>query len=277
MKKIIFVLSDSTGETAMTLLRAALVHYKDPNLNIKRYKNIRNEVQLERIIEEALNADSFLVHTITSHKIRGALTSLAKKNKIREIDLLGPVLSKLDTYFGISTSEAEPGLLRSVDEKYYKRIEAIEFTVKHDDGRSHKDLKEADIILVGISRTSKTPLSVFLSHNGWKVANVPLVYGTEIPEQLFEVDQKKIIGLTIDPPTLYKIRKNRLQRFGSDKKGDYAQIDKIEQEIAYAQDLFKKNRSWPVFNVTDKALEETASEIIKIISTRMGLKTPPLF
>jgi hypothetical protein len=154
-------------------------------------------------------------------------------------------------------------------------VEAIEFAVKHDDGKLLTDLDKADIILVGISRTSKTPLSLFLSHKGWRVANIPLVPGSPLPEELFKVDQRKIVGLIIDPDSLQKIRRNRLERIKQDPGSDYARIDKIFEEIDYAKELFSKNKRWPVFNVTERALEETATEITRIICTRMGLKFNP--
>jgi regulator of PEP synthase PpsR (kinase-PPPase family) len=160
---------------------------------------------------------------------------------------------------------------------YFKRIEAIEYTVRHDDGKTLNELDKADIVLVGISRTSKTPLSIFLSHKGWKVANIPLVPGSPLPLQLFKIDQRKIIGLIIDIDSLQRIRKNRLEKFGQDSGGEYASIQQILKEIEYAENLFKQNKRWPVFNVTERALEETASEIVRLIASRMGLPESVLF
>jgi regulator of PEP synthase PpsR (kinase-PPPase family) len=182
----------------------------------------------------------------------------------------------LDLYFGVH-SEAQAGLLRSVDNRYFKRIEAIEYTVKHDDGKCLTDLDQADIILVGVSRTSKTPLSIFLSHKGWKVANIPLVMGSPIPEEIMKVDQRKIVGLIIDADSLSRIRRNRLEKFGQDPGGEYARMSYIDGEIEYAQSIFRKNKRWPIFNVTERALEETATEITRIISARMGLPDKMLF
>jgi len=182
------------------------------------------------------------------------------------------LLQSLDQYFGVAAGgNKSVGILRMVDERYFKRVEAIEYTVKHDDGKCLTDLDDADIILVGVSRTSKTPLSIFLSHKGWKVANVPLVLNSPLPESLFKVDQRKIVGLLIDSDSLSKIRRNRLEKFGQDPGGEYARLGYIEKEIQYAQELFKQNRRWPVFNVTERALEETAAEIVRIIASRMGL------
>ena len=130
---------------------------------------------------------------------------------------------------------------------------------------------------MGLSRTSKTPLSIFLSHKGWRVANIPLVLNQPLPEEIFKVDQRKIVGLLIDIPSLQKIRRNRLEKFGTDPGGEYASMSYIENELAYAEELFKKNRRWPVFNVTERALEETASEITRIVASRMGWPDSALF
>ena len=177
----------------------------------------------------------------------------------------------MDLFLGKDTSNAQVGALRTVDERYFKRIDAIEYTVKHDDGKLLTDLDSADIILVGISRTSKTPLSIFLSHKGWKVANIPIVYNSPIPEELFSVDQRKVVALLIDEDSLFRIRRKRLEKFGQDPGGEYASMKHISQEIEYAQGIYKKNRRWPVFNVTDRALEETAAEIVKVVAQRLNL------
>jgi [pyruvate, water dikinase]-phosphate phosphotransferase / [pyruvate, water dikinase] kinase len=169
------------------------------------------------------------------------------------------------------SAKAQANVLRTVDDRYFKRIEAIEYTVKHDDGKCLTDFAEADIIIIGVSRTSKTPLSIFLSHKGWKVVNIPLVLNSPLPKEVFEADQRKIVGLILDADSLARIRRNRLEKFGQDPGGEYAKMSYIEQEILQAQELFRKNRKWPVLNVTDRALEETASEIIRIVANRMGL------
>jgi regulator of PEP synthase PpsR (kinase-PPPase family) len=156
-----------------------------------------------------------------------------------------------------------------VNDQYFKRVAAIEFTLNHDDGRNINSLEEAEVVLVGISRTSKTPLSMYLSLEGIKTVNVPIVMGVTLPEKLFQVDQRKIFGLTIDADELFKIRKNRLSRLGlSNDEGDYADITKVTQEIEWANKIFSENKRWPVFNVTGKALEETAAEIMKLLNMR---------
>lgn len=273
----IYLISDGTGETAATMLRAALVQYSDREVNLVRSKNIRTEAQLDPLIDEVSERHGLIVYTIVSANLRKKILEKSQQKGILSIDLMGPLLAVLDQFLGVATHAPQAGLLRAVDESYFKRIEAIEYTVKHDDGKTTADLDKADIILVGISRTSKTPLSIFLSHKGWKVANVPLVLGSPLPEDLFKVDQRKIVGLIIDIESLQRIRKSRLERFGQDPGGEYASLSMISKEVEYANDLFKKNKRWPVFNVTERALEETATEITRLVSSRLGKPSSALF
>lgn len=253
------------------MTRAALVQYEQMDINIVRCKNVRTEAQVDSVVEEALQNKAIIVHTVVSPTLRAKIHDAASSKGLSHVDLLGPLLNSLDQYFGVRSEHMEAGLLRTVDDRYFRRIAAIEFTVKHDDGKTLAHLGEADIILVGISRTSKTPLSIFLSHKGWKVANIPVVLNTPLPEELFQVDQRKVIGLTIDEESLQKIRRNRLEKFGQDPGGEYAQVAYIQRELDYVSEIFKKNRRWPVFNVTERALEETAAEITRIIVARLGL------
>ncbi len=268
----IFIIADGTGETAATMIRAALVQYQDADINIVRSKNVRTEAQVESVIADAVEHRGIIIHTVVSPNLRQMIQEHAAAKGLPSVDLIGPLLQSLDQYFGLAAGGSKSvGILRMVDERYFKRVEAIEYTVKHDDGKCLTDLDEADIILVGVSRTSKTPLSIFLSHKGWKVANIPLVLNSPLPESLFTVDQRKIVGLLIDSDSLSKIRRNRLEKFGQDPGGEYARLSYIEKEIQYAYELFRQNRRWPVFNVTERALEETAAEIVRIIASRMGL------
>ena len=272
----IYVLSDSTGETASTMIRAALVQYSTKEINITRCKNVRTENQAQAVIEECFERRGMLVYTVASPQLRAKIHELASGKGIPYFDLLGPLLGTLDVFFG-QHSESHVGALRAVDERYFKRIEAIEYTVKHDDGKTFSELDKADIVLVGISRTSKTPLSIFLSHKGWKVANVPLVLETPLPEELFKIDQRRIVGLIIDIDSLQRIRKSRLEKFGQDPGGEYASMSHISKEIEYAEKIYKQNRRWPVLNVTERALEENASEIVRIIAARLGLPDSVVF
>ncbi len=263
-KLTIFVLSDGTGETADQMIKAALVQYMKGGLKIVRYKNVRNETQVASIFEEAHTMRAIVVYTVVSENLRDFIVKMSKQCGVPVVDLLGPLLELLSRFL-TKDPHSSPGLFHQVNEYYFKRIEAIEFTVKHDDGRYSDNLNEADIILVGLSRTSKTPLSVYLSYKGWKVANVPVVKGIALPERLFEVDQRKIIALTIDANALAVIRRERLIKMGEDPSGDYANFDHVVEEIEWCKEMFRKNRKWPVFDVTGKALEETAAEVEKFI------------
>jgi [pyruvate, water dikinase]-phosphate phosphotransferase / [pyruvate, water dikinase] kinase len=272
----VFILSDGTGETAATMVRAALVQYSAQEVTIQRFKNIRSEDQIAPIIDECFEKRGLIAHTFASPVFRKKTAELCIDKSIPYTDLLGPLIGTLDNFFGVQSS-SQIGALRQTDDNYYKRIEAIEYTVRHDDGKTMTELDKADIILVGISRTSKTPLSIFLSHKGWKVANIPLVIGAPLPPELFKVDQRRVVGLIIDIESLQRIRKNRLEKFGQDPGGEYASLDHIMKEIEFAENLFRQNRRWPVFNVTERALEETASEIVRVIATRLGLPESVLF
>jgi regulator of PEP synthase PpsR (kinase-PPPase family) len=272
----IFVVSDGTGETASTIVKAALVQYPDRDISLVRCKNIRTDDQIENIVEEVKSRGGAVVFTVVSSQLRNKIETQCQVQNVPYTDLFGPLLTMFSGYFE-KEANFTAGLLRQTDEKYFKRIAAIEFTVKHDDGKEVRDLEQSDIILVGISRTSKTPLSIFLSHKGWKVSNVPIVLNVALPPELFKIDQKKIVGLTIDLDKLSRIRKNRLEKLGQDLSSDYASSRYISDEIEYANSIFSRNKKWPIFDVTEKALEETASEITRLIAVRQGIVTTENF
>lgn len=262
----LFIMSDGTGETADQLLKAALVQYPQADLRIIRYKNVRTAPQVTAIFEEASQKRGVVVYTMVTPTLRDFVENTAKDFAVPAVDLLGPVFNLLSRCL-TQTQKGEPGLFHQVNESYFKRIEAIEFTVKHDDGRFPDNLEMADVILVGLSRTSKTPLSIYLSYKGFKVANVPLVRGIPLPEKLFQTNQKKIIGLIIEPSALVRIRRERLLKMGEDPNSSYADPRQVELEVDFCREIFKQHRRWPVFDVTNKALEETAAEIEKILMT----------
>jgi len=270
--KTIFVVSDGTGETASLMTRAALVQYINESIGVVRCKNVRRVSQVESVVEEAKEKNGFIVYTVVSPTLREKIREIGDLQGVRCVDLLGPLLMELDAFLGGQSITPKAGLLRSVDERYFQRIDAMEFTVKHDDGKDLTGLKKADIVLLGISRTSKTPLSIFLSHKGWKVANVPIVLGMELPKELEEVDDRRIVCLTIDPDKLAAIRQKRLEKLG-ERSGEYANMGHIAEEIEHAMGMYRQNRRWPIFDVTERALEETASEIIKLVSNRLGIES----
>ncbi len=267
----LFIISDGTGETASQMVRAGIVQYAHQDIHIVKCKNVRTESQVDPIISEAADKQGMIVFTVVSRLLRQHISNESTRHGVVAIDLLGPLLMGLEGFFGLSGQDPKAGLLRTVDDRYFKRIDAIEYTVKHDDGKTLSELDNADIILVGISRTSKTPLSIFLSHKGFKVANIPVVLNVPLPEELFKADQRKVVGLIIDSDTLLRIRRKRLEKFGQDPGSEYASREHIFKEIDYANALFKQNRRWPVFNITDRALEETAAEIVRLVGSRMDL------
>ncbi len=264
----IIIISDGTGETATAISRAVMAQFKDREVFFTRYKNVRTNEQIDAIFNEAAIHHDLVMYTIVSGKLREYISEMARTKHVRTLDVIGPALTAFSNFFN-QEPMSEPGLLHAVNDEYYKRVEAMEFTLNHDDGRNLESLHLADVILVGVSRTSKTPLSVYLSQHGIKVVNIPMIKGQSLPQELFEIDQRKIFALTIDPNALSEIRKNRLQRLGATKhQGEYAEHDKIIEEIEWANDIFKENKRWPVFNVTDKALEETAADIMKLLNMR---------
>lgn len=263
----IFTVSDGTGETALSIVRAVRVQFEHAEMHIERYNKVRSREMLEEMLVSAKNKNATVVATLVDPELRVFLISRSMQLGVKVVDVLFPLLETLSEQLGKRPS-AIPGLLRQLDEDYFKRISAIEYTVRHDDGVISGDLTEADIILVGVSRTSKTPLSMYLGHKGYKVANIPLVPGIDPPAELAKVDQNKIIGLIIDPSRLAEIRVARIEALGTDDVGDYADIEKIFEELEWSRELFKKNKRWPVLDVTGKALEENSVEIEKIILSR---------
>lgn len=267
LQKRIIIVSDGTGETAIQTIKAAMVQFQDQEVHISRFLNIRTEQQIDAITEDAGQNQALVVYTLVSPTLRAYLQKCCWERSIPSVDLLGPLLAGLASYFGFEP-RAVAGLLRDINEEYFSRIDAMEYTIAHDDGRDLTGLEHADLVILGVSRSSKTPISMYLSHHGWRVANIPLIHGFEVPEEVQKVDPRKVVCLTINVEELSKIRRSRLKRLGSQHGGDYADLDKVRREVEWASELFRKNRRWAVFDVTDKAIEETASEIIKLMAAR---------
>lgn len=263
----IFTVSDGTGETALSIVRAVRVQFEQEDMHIERYNKVRTREMLEDMLIQAKEKNAIVVATLVDPTLRIYLISRSMQLGVKVVDVLFPLLETVSELLGKRPS-AIPGLLRQLDDDYFKRISAIEYTVRHDDGVIASDLAEADIILIGVSRTSKTPLSMYLGHKGYKVANIPLVPGIDPPSELFKVNQNKIIGLIIDPSRLAEIRIARIAALGSSDIGDYADLEKIFEELEWSREIFKRNKRWPVLDVTGKALEENSVEIEKIILSR---------
>jgi len=262
----IYLLSDATGETAERMAMAALTQFRGQQASLKRISNIRSKVQVYEALDLAAADRAMVVFTIVNRELAQLVSAECDALGLASIDLITPLLMKLAAILGVSPKQT-PGLLHGVDDAYFKRIEAIEFTIKHDDGQEVRNLAGADVILTGISRTSKTPLSVYLAHRGWKVANVPLVPGMKPPEELLAVDPTKVVGLVINPERLVQIRAARLRHLGQDPRLAYADFEQVEEEIRHARYLFRR-QPWVVIDVTNKSVEENANEVL----VKLGLK-----
>lgn len=258
----IFVVSDATGQTAEMVLRAALVQFQGAEVEIHRFSHIQAPEQVKRIVEEAAEVSGFIVHTLVSEEIREVVLNEGRARDVAIIDLLGPLLFRLSDLLK-APPLAKPGLFRQLQEDYQRRIEVLEFAVKHDDGQNLRGLASADFVLVGVSRTSKTPLSIYLAGRGWKVANVPVVLNLPLPEELFTIDRQKIIGLIVRAERLLDLRKARLARMETELHLAYADPDYIREELGYSRRLFRKH-GWPIIDVTHKSIEEAASEILAL-------------
>ena len=259
---IIYILSDSLGETAEQVARAAIGQFNVGSYETRKFPYITEIEQIEEILNEARNEECIIVYTIVVDNLKGFLDARSRDLGIRAIDLMSPIIEAVKELVGLEPKK-EAGIIRKLDEDYFKKIEAVEFAVKYDDGKDNRGVKKADIVLVGISRTSKTPLSMYLAHKNLKVANVPLVPEVPVPDELFEVDISKVIGLTANPIKLNEIRQERLKALGLNNTANYASMDRILKEIEYSENLMKK-LGCPVIDVSNKAVEETAGIILEI-------------
>lgn len=263
---IIYVVSDSVGETAELVTKAAISQFSGSNAIIKRFPYVEVKENIDDVISLAKMSRSIIIYTLVKPEIRKYLQKKAEQSGIHAVDVLGPLIDIFETMFDKKPSY-EPGLVRKLDADYFKRIEAIEFAVKYDDGRDPRGLLKADIVLVGVSRTSKTPLSQYLAHKRFKVANVPVVPEVDPPEELFKIDSSKCIGLKISAEKLYEIRRERLITLGLDDNAIYANIERIRREIEYFE-LISGKIGCHIIDVTNKAVEETANLIINYIQNK---------
>jgi regulator of PEP synthase PpsR (kinase-PPPase family) len=261
MKKI-YILSDATGQSGLHIVRAAIVQFQQSRAKMMLFHDIDTTAGLKKVLDQAKAAKALIAFTFVKRDMRDFASMYCMKHDILHHDILGPLILNLSAYLKQEPLET-PSLLRKVDERYFKRIDAIEYTLGHDDGRGAERLHEADIVLVGLSRTSKTPTSFYLAQEGYKVANVPIVPGIALPEELFEIDQHKVVCLNIDPDVLQKIRKVRQKNSGL--RPSYSDLRNVFAEVEYVWDLARKHRSWKVVDTTNKSVEETAWEIIHAV------------
>ncbi|KXS42268.1 MAG: hypothetical protein AWU54_1383 [Candidatus Frackibacter sp. T328-2] len=263
-KATVFIISDSIGETARQVVQAAVTQFNSSTLiKTKRFSYVTENDDIDEIINEAKDQKSILAFTLINPELRSYLRLQADEAEIQYVDIMGPMMDALKEVLDVPP-KLQPGLVRRLDEEYFKRIDAIEFTVKYDDRNDTAGIKKADIVLVGISRTSKTPLSIYLSYRGYKIANIPLIPEVDPPDVLFGNPNYKVIGLTISPNALNEIRQERLKALGLDLESDYASMQRINRELSYAHRIIDKI-GCPVVDVTNKSVEESANLVLKLV------------
>ncbi|MHB1650966.1 MAG: pyruvate, water dikinase regulatory protein [Desulfitobacteriaceae bacterium] len=260
---VIYVISDALGETAEFVSRAAAAQFNGIRTRIRRVPYVRDEAHLDEILDEAVQDQAIIVYTLVLMELRNYLEQRAVEMQLQTVDILGPLIGAITSQTGIEPSHI-PNIIHRLDEQYFRKVEAIEFAVKYDDGKDPRGALYADVVLIGVSRTSKTPLSMYLAHKGIKAANIPLVPEVAPPEELSSIPARKIVGLTLRPDMLNQIRTERLKTLGLGASADYASLERIVQELEYARDVMKKI-GCPIIDCTGKAVEETASTILEIM------------
>ena len=260
----IFLISDSTGETLERIFLSLKAQFKNIDYKVNSYSITRTENQIHKILDLAIKEkNSIILYTIVDNNLAKFLANTCDKKKIPCFGVLGSLILNFSKLFNQKASH-EPSGQHALNDEYYDRIESIQFTMNHDDGNLLNDVEKSDIILLGVSRTSKTPTSIYLANKGFKTANIPLVNKNSIPKNLKENPQNFcIIGLTTEAERLADVRKNRINSLKDKKNQDYTNLDKIKKEVEEAKNTFKKYK-WPTIDVTRKSVEETAASIIKI-------------
>ncbi len=266
----IFILSDGSGSTAQQSLKAAMTQFSQPEAKIILRGKVRSEKQIAKIVAEAAAVEGLIVHTVVSTPLRDYISKQGRLNNVETIDLMGPLLAELSQRFSDSPAE-KPGLFRELNKAYFQRIEAMEFAFRHDDGQRTEELKKAEIVLIGVSRTFKTPTSIYLAFKGWLAGNVPIVLGLEPPPVLFSLQPHRVFCLTSNSNRLATLRKVRHEHLGS-ATGDYADPTYVRQELAYAHSIYCKQPGWKIIDVTNKPIEEISSEILSTMSKERVLE-----
>lgn len=256
-------MSDSIGETAESVVRATTSQFSEGKFDVIRIPYIKDREQIDKAVEEAAANNALICYTLVSPELRAYLVERAKASYVDSVDVLGPMLGAVSEKTGLEPRN-QAGLIHSLDHEYFKRVEAVEFAVKYDDGKNPLGLTKADVVLIGVSRTSKTPLSMYLAHKQIKVANVPLVPELNPPEELFKVPPYKIIGLLIDPFKLNEIRAARLKTMGLADTAVYADVKRINEELEYAKGIMRRLHC-QIINVSNRAIEETAGIILDYV------------
>jgi len=258
---VIYVISDALGETAEFVSRAAAAQFNGIKTKLRKIPYVQEETHIDDILEEAVEEQAILVYTLVLSRLRNYIERRAKEMNLVTIDILSPLINALEEKTGLKPKNI-PNITHRLDEQYFRKVEAVEFAVKYDDGKDPRGVLYADVVVIGVSRTSKTPLSMYLAHKGIKTANIPLVPEVTPPRELFIVPPNKIFGLVLSPEKLNQIRSERLKTLGLGTSADYANMNRIMEELEYAEQIMKK-LGCMVIDTTTKAVEETASIIMQ--------------
>ncbi len=263
----IFIVSDSTGETAEKVVRASLLQFPQRRVRVRLFTRIRDEAALEAVLREASEKSALVVFTLVKPELRETFLRLTREHEVQHFDVIGSLIGKISSFLGADPLN-RPTVELPLTEEYFRRVEAIEFAVKSDDGKEPRNFARADLVLTGVSRTSKTPLSTYLAGRGLKVANIPLVLDVEPPKELDEVPPHKVVGLTIDPELLIRIRQHRLKQLGMPEDASYGLREHVRAELEYANEIFRRHPDWLIVDVTNRAIEETAAIILEAKKAR---------
>ena len=262
----VHLISDSTGETLNAVLRAVAPLFEHVTALERSYYLVRSRRQLDKVLEEIESRPGVVLFTIASQELRLILEEKCKAWNIPCQSLLDSTLDLFSRHLGI-VPKVQTGMKQTLDSNYFRRIEAMNYTMSHDDGQIVNEYDDADIVLVGISRTSKTPTSIYLANRGYKTANYPLVHGGPIPEVLLELKKPLVVGLKVSPDRLIAIRTNRLLSLNAEANTDYVSEDAVREEVIFANRLFER-QGWPVIDVTRRSIEETAAAVLNLVETR---------
>ncbi|MDB5459567.1 MAG: hypothetical protein JWO72_1308 [Caulobacteraceae bacterium] len=269
----VHLVSDSTGETLNAMAKAVVARF-DAVLPIEHiYALVRSQRQLDRVLKEIEGAPGVVLHTIVDKELRAALEQGCRDLEMPCIAALDPLVSSLARYLGASLS-TRVGAQHTLDADYFERIEALNYAMAHDDGQQTPNLETADVVLVGVSRTSKTPTCIYLAQRGVRAANVPIVPGAELPAQLFTLKRPIVVGLTVSPDRLIQIRRNRLLSLHEDRESAYIESEAVREEIVKARRLFEKHK-WPMIDVTRRSIEETAAAVVNLLNAARNSNAQP--
>ena len=264
----IHLISDATGETVNGLARAAIAQFADVEAVEHFWSLVRNERQVDRVLAGIEANTGAVLYTLVNETLRARLADGCRKLQVPAVALLEPVVAMLSNYLGIEARN-KPGGQHALDAEYFSRIDAIHFVLNHDDGQMLHDLNSAEVVLVGVSRTSKTPTCFYLANRGIKAANVPVVLGAPSPPELETLTTPLVIGLTVNTDRLVEVRRNRLRMLNQGEETDYVDLEQVSNEVLAARRLFSKH-DWPVIDVTRRSIEEVAAEILQQLTQRLG-------